>query len=96
MPGQSGKAQAIEFLTVSFQIERCYYFLHAFLETAQKKTVEGQVVQKEPVEGRLVQFLLSNPCNDGGQWDMLVNLVGKNSGHIYTFSKGVYLGGLAS
>ncbi|XP_066491956.1 bleomycin hydrolase [Tiliqua scincoides] len=59
------------------KIERCYYFLHAFLETAQKKTVDGQVVQKEPVEGRLVQFLLSNPCNDGGQWDMLVNLVEK-------------------
>ncbi|XP_061460952.1 bleomycin hydrolase [Rhineura floridana] len=50
------------------KIERCYYFLHALVETAQKK---------EPVEGRLVQFLLSNPCNDGGQWDMLVNLIEK-------------------
>lgn len=49
------------------QIERCYYFLHSFVETAQRK---------EPVDGRLVQFLLSNPSNDGGQWDMLVNLIG--------------------
>lgn len=49
------------------QIERCYYFLHSYVETAQRK---------EPVEGRLVQFLLSNPSNDGGQWDMLVNLIG--------------------
>lgn len=50
------------------KVERCYYFLNAFVETAQKK---------EPVEGRLVQFLLSNPTNDGGQWDMLVNIIEK-------------------
>uniref|UniRef100_H3B1D7 Bleomycin hydrolase n=1 Tax=Latimeria chalumnae TaxID=7897 RepID=H3B1D7_LATCH len=50
----------------TFQIERCYYFLNAFIETAQRK---------EPVDGRLVQFLLSNPTNDGGQWDMLVNII---------------------
>ncbi|XP_072834760.1 bleomycin hydrolase [Pogona vitticeps] len=50
------------------KVERCYYFLHAYVETAQKK---------EPVDGRLVQFLLANPSNDGGQWDMLVNLIEK-------------------
>ncbi|XP_077578503.1 bleomycin hydrolase [Stigmatopora nigra] len=50
------------------KIERSYYFLHAFVETAQKK---------QPMDGRLLQFLLSNPANDGGQWDMLVNLVEK-------------------
>ncbi|MBN3284698.1 BLMH hydrolase, partial [Polyodon spathula] len=50
------------------KIERCYYFLHAYVETA---------LRKEPVDGRLVQFLLSNPSNDGGQWDMLVNLIEK-------------------
>lgn len=49
------------------QVERCYYFLQACVETAQRK---------EAVDGRLVQFLLSNPTNDGGQWDMLVNLIG--------------------
>lgn len=38
------------------------------METAQRK---------ESVDGRLVQFLLSNPTNDGGQWDMLVNLIGQ-------------------
>lgn len=52
------------------QVERCYYFLQACVETAQRK---------EPVDGRLVQFLLSNPTNDGGQWDMLVNLIGQSS-----------------
>ncbi|KAM4700807.1 bleomycin hydrolase [Discoglossus pictus] len=48
------------------KVERCYYFLNAFIETAH-----------EPIDGRLVQFLLSNPSNDGGQWDMLVNLIEK-------------------
>lgn len=38
------------------------------MDTAQKK---------EPEDGRLVQYLLTNPANDGGQWDMLVNIVGK-------------------
>uniref|UniRef100_A0A3Q2NN65 Bleomycin hydrolase n=1 Tax=Fundulus heteroclitus TaxID=8078 RepID=A0A3Q2NN65_FUNHE len=57
------------FFPFSFlQIERCYYFLHACVDTAQRN---------EPVDGRLVQFLLSNPTNDGGQWDMLVNLIEK-------------------
>lgn len=61
-----------------FQVERCYYFLNAFVETAQKK---------EPVEGRLVQFLLSNPTNDGGQWDMLVNIIGETTRHEEPFLK---------
>ncbi|XP_053562119.1 bleomycin hydrolase [Bombina bombina] len=51
------------------KVERCYYFLNAFVETAQ---------EKDPIDGRLVQFLLSNPCCDGGQWDMLVNLIEKH------------------
>lgn len=50
------------------KVERCYYFLNAFVETAH---------QNEPIDGRLMQFLLSNPSNDGGQWDMLVNLIEK-------------------
>ncbi|XP_042298668.1 bleomycin hydrolase [Sceloporus undulatus] len=50
------------------KVERCYYFLDAFVKTAKD----------EPVEGRLVQFLLANPSNDGGQWDMLVNLIEKH------------------
>lgn len=56
------------------QVERCYYFLHACVETAQRK---------EPVDGRLVQFLLSNPTNDGGQWDMLVNLIGQSAAKLF-------------
>uniref|UniRef100_A0A2K5F4H0 Bleomycin hydrolase n=1 Tax=Aotus nancymaae TaxID=37293 RepID=A0A2K5F4H0_AOTNA len=45
-----------------------YFFLNAFVDTAQRK---------EPEDGRLVQCLLMNSANDGGQWDMLVNIVAK-------------------
>lgn len=31
----------------------------------------------EPLDGRLVQSLLAGPVGDGGQWDMVVNLVEK-------------------
>ncbi|KAB0401056.1 hypothetical protein E2I00_001123 [Balaenoptera physalus] len=50
------------------KVECCYLFLNAFVDTAQ---------EKEPEDGRLVQYLLTNPANDGGQWDMLVNIVEK-------------------
>jgi bleomycin hydrolase len=50
------------------QIERCNYLLDVFTEVAKKG---------EHADGRLVQHLLKNPSEDGGQWDMLVNLVEK-------------------
>ncbi|XP_067864353.1 bleomycin hydrolase [Heptranchias perlo] len=54
------------------KIERCYYHLSAYIEVAQRTGKE-----EEPFDGRLSQFLLANPTNDGGQWDMLVNLIEK-------------------
>lgn len=50
------------------KIERCNFFLNSMVETARRG---------EPVEGRLVSFLLKDPLNDGGQWDMMYNLVTK-------------------
>ncbi|MEE6468576.1 hypothetical protein FKM82_008320 [Ascaphus truei] len=50
------------------KVERCHYFLNTYVETA---------LQEEPIDGRLMQFLLANPCCDGGQWSMLVNLIEK-------------------
>ncbi|XP_067866534.1 bleomycin hydrolase isoform X2 [Heterodontus francisci] len=55
------------------KIERCYYCLDAFIEIAQRTGKE-----EEPLNGRLLQFLLANPTNDGGQWAMLVNLIEKH------------------
>uniref|UniRef100_UPI00398E4AF1 bleomycin hydrolase n=1 Tax=Pristiophorus japonicus TaxID=55135 RepID=UPI00398E4AF1 len=54
------------------KIERCYYYLSAFIEIAQRTGIK-----EETFDSRLSQFLLANPTNDGGQWDMLVNLIEK-------------------
>lgn len=51
------------------KIERCNYFLNNIVKTAQRG---------EKVDGRLVSFLLLDPTSDGGQWDMLVNLIVKH------------------
>ncbi|XP_022093286.1 bleomycin hydrolase-like isoform X2 [Acanthaster planci] len=50
------------------KVERMNYFLHTFVDVFRRG---------EPVEGRLVSFLLQDPTCDGGQWDMLINLVSK-------------------
>ncbi|KAL9099604.1 MAG: hypothetical protein Q9163_004924, partial [Psora crenata] len=48
------------------KLEKANWFLEQILDTVE-----------EPLEGRLVQTLLSSPVGDGGQWDMLANLVEK-------------------
>jgi bleomycin hydrolase len=48
------------------KFEKANYFLENILETL-----------REPLDGRLVAWLLSAPLGDGGQWDMFVNLVEK-------------------
>jgi bleomycin hydrolase len=49
------------------KIERANYFLEAIIETAAR-----------PVDDRSVAFLLAEPLNDGGQWNMFVNIVRKH------------------
>jgi len=48
------------------KLEKANYFFESILHTAS-----------EPANGRLVSFLLQKPIQDGGQWDMFVNLVRK-------------------
>jgi bleomycin hydrolase len=48
------------------KFEKANYFLENILETLD-----------EPRDGRLVAWLLATPTQDGGQWDMFVNLVEK-------------------
>jgi len=50
------------------KIERSNYFLHSIVLCARRG---------EDVTGRTVSYLLSDPINDGGQWDMAVNLITK-------------------
>jgi bleomycin hydrolase len=49
------------------KFERSNYFLEAIIETAGS-----------PQDDRTVAFLLSRPLEDGGQWNMFVNLVRKH------------------
>ncbi|MHC4415071.1 MAG: C1 family peptidase [Planctomycetota bacterium] len=46
------------------KLERANYFLEAIIETAER-----------PVDDRTVAFLLERPLEDGGQWNMFVNIV---------------------
>ena len=48
------------------KLEKANYFLETILATLE-----------EPANGRLLMFLLQQPLQDGGQWDMFVNLVEK-------------------
>lgn len=48
------------------QIERANFYLNSVVETYQRG---------EAVDGRLVSHLLKSPIEDGGQWDMVVNLI---------------------
>ncbi|HEY3290560.1 MAG TPA: C1 family peptidase, partial [Anaerolineae bacterium] len=48
------------------KLEKANFFLNSILST-----LDG------PVDGRLLMFLLQNPIQDGGQWDMFANLVEK-------------------
>ena len=48
------------------KLEKANYFLESIIET-----------REEPLDGRLVMWLLANPLADGGQWDMFSNLVKK-------------------
>ena len=61
---------AVPALNLSKQVERCNYFLNAVVEVARREP-------RETPDGRLMSFLLNNPTCDGGQWDMVVNLVEK-------------------
>ena len=49
------------------KLEKANYFLEAIIDTADK-----------PVDDRTVAFLLSRPLEDGGQWNMFVNVVKKH------------------
>lgn len=48
------------------KLEKANYFLESILESLN-----------EPLDGRLLSFLLSSPEGDGGQWDMFCNVVQK-------------------
>lgn len=49
------------------KFERCNWFLEQIIDT----------MSEQDIDSRLLQFLLSKPTEDGGQFDMIVNIVEK-------------------
>lgn len=48
------------------KLERCNYYMEAVIEKAN-----------EPLEDRVMDYLMTDLLSDGGQWDMFVNIVKK-------------------
>ncbi len=60
-----------------FELSQTYMFFYDKLEKANYYLESMLTIRNEPVDGRLFCFLNQNPLQDGGQWDMLANLVRK-------------------
>ena len=64
-------------LSSSFSFSQSYLFFWDKMERTKYFLDNIDKTRSEPVDGRLVSHLLKEPYCDGGQWDMLVNLVEK-------------------
>lgn len=60
-----------------FELSQAYLFFWDKLEKANYFLEQVLDTTEEELESRLVQTLLSSPVGDGGQWDMVANLVEK-------------------
>lgn len=60
-----------------FQLSQTYLFFYDKLEKANFFLENILDTSDEPLDSRLISFLTSNPVNDGGQWDMIVNVLTK-------------------
>ena len=61
----------------SFELSQAYLFFWDKLEKANWFLEQIIDTKDEDLDGRLVQELLGSPVSDGGQWDMVANLVKK-------------------
>lgn len=64
-------------LPTDFQLSQTYLFFWDKVEKSNFFLEQALDTADEPVDGRLVQYLLKAPINDGGQFDMIVNLINK-------------------
>ena len=60
-----------------FELSQNYMFFYDKLERANYYLENMIRIAREPVTGRLFSFLNMDPMGDGGQWDMMANLVRK-------------------
>jgi bleomycin hydrolase len=73
------RSSAIKAMSLSEEFEISQSYL-AFWDKFEKANFFLESVLKtldEPTDGRLINYLLQNPIQDGGQWDMFTNLVNK-------------------
>lgn len=60
-----------------FELSQSYLFFWDKLERANYFLENIYLTLNEETDGRLINWLVMNPIQDGGQWDMFVNLVKK-------------------
>lgn len=60
-----------------FELSQSYLFFWDKLEKANYFLEQVLDTTNEELDGRLVQALMHSPVGDGGQWDMVANLVEK-------------------
>lgn len=60
-----------------FELSQAYLFFHDKLEKANFFLEQICDTVDEDLDSRIVQTLLAQPVSDGGQWDMVYNLVNK-------------------
>lgn len=60
-----------------FELSQAYLFFYDKLEKANFFLEQVLDTVGEDLDSRLVQRLLESPVSDGGQWDMVFNLVDK-------------------
>ncbi len=71
------KAQLSMNLDGNFELSQNYTMFWDKLEKSNYFLENILITMSEPVGSRLLDFLLRDPIQDGGQWDMFVNLVNK-------------------
>jgi len=72
------RAEAIKNLNVKeFELSQSYLMFWDKLEKSNYFLESVIATLDEPIDGRLFMFLLKDPLQDGGQWDMFINLVKK-------------------
>ncbi|EQC28630.1 hypothetical protein SDRG_13709 [Saprolegnia diclina VS20] len=64
-------------LDPDFELSQTYLFFWDKLEKCNWCLENVIATADEPVDSRLVQYILTDPTCDGGQWEMIVNVVEK-------------------
>ncbi len=72
------RAEAMKNMNMKeFELSQSYLMFWDKLEKANYFLENVITTLDEPIDGRLFMFLLKDPIQDGGQWDMFINLVKK-------------------